>query len=120
MRQVIRQASGLFLALLALGVQLTLVAAVPVTTVLLADATTLCRHHGDHGGPAAPTHRGPDCQLCLVCHGALGPPGLLSATPVLPRPTTVHLVRAAVQPPPTVPPLRFVTASGPRGPPVPV
>ena len=119
MKREIRQASGLFLALLALVAQLTLAAAVPATTVSLADVTTLCQHDGNPVAPPAPGHQMPDCQLCLVCHGVLGAFGLPTAAPVLPEPLTIRVARAAVLPPATAPPLRFVTAARPRGPPIP-
>jgi hypothetical protein len=120
MKREIRQASGLFLALLALVAQLTLAAAVPATTISLADVTTLCQHHGNPGTPPAPFHQMPDCQLCLVCHSMSGPPGLLTATPALPQPMSIRIARAAILPPATAPPLHFVTAAQPRGPPIPV
>jgi len=120
MQREVRQASGLFLALLALVVQLTLAAAVPATTIALADVTTLCHHDGNPSAPKAPVHQIPDCQLCIVCHGATGPTGLLTAAPMLPLPMTILIARAVVLPPATAPPLRFVTAARPRGPPIPV
>jgi hypothetical protein len=120
MQREIRQASGWFLALLALVVQLTLAAAVPSTAVTLADVTTLCHHDGNPSAPGAPAHQAPDCQLCIVCHGATGPAGLLTAAPMLPEPTTILIARAVVLPPATAPPPRFVTAARPRGPPIPV
>jgi hypothetical protein len=120
MKREIRQASGLFLALLALVAQLTLAAAVPATAISLADVTTLCQHDGNPVAPPAPAHQMPDCQLCVVCHGASGAFGLLTAVPALPQPTTIAIQRAAILPPATAPPLRFVIAARPRGPPVPV
>ena len=120
MKREIRQAFGLFLALLALVTQLTLAAAVPATTISLADVTTLCQHDGNPGTPPAPAHQMPDCQLCFVCHSASGSPGLLTATPVLLQPKTVSIARAVNLPPATAPPLRFITAARPRGPPIPV
>jgi hypothetical protein len=120
MQREVRQVSGWFLALLALVVQLTLAAAVPATTVALADITTLCHHDGNPSAPKAPAHQIPDCQLCIVCHAATGPAGLLTAAPMLPLPMTIPIARAVVLPPATAPPLRFVTAARPRGPPIPV
>ena len=120
MRREIRQASGLFLALLALVAQLTLAAAVPATTISLADVTTLCQHDGNQGAPPTPTHQMPDCQLCLICHCASGSLGLLTAAPMLPQPTTIRVASAAILPPATAPPLHFVIAARPRGPPIPV
>lgn len=113
-----RRASGLFLALLALVAQLTLTAAVPVSTLSLADVTVLCKHSGNPDTPPAPAHQTPDCLLCFVCHGAPGPVGLLADAPITPMPTTSRVARAVVLPPATAPPLRFATAARPRGPPV--
>jgi len=115
-----RQASGLFLALLALVAQLTLAAVVPVTTVLLADVTVLCHHDGGLDAPPAPTHQAPDCLLCFFCHAAMGPAGLIAAAPLLPAPRATWIARAAIPPPATAPPLRIVLAARPRGPPIPV
>jgi|HubBroStandDraft_1064217.scaffolds.fasta_scaffold91567_2 hypothetical protein len=115
-----RQASGLFLALLAVVAQLTLAAAVPVTTVLLADVTVLCHHDGGSDAPPAPAHQAPDCLLCFFCHGAMGSAGLIAAAPTLPTPSTTWIARAAMPPPATAPPLRVVLAARPRGPPIPV
>jgi len=120
MKREIRQASGLFLALLALVAQLTLAAAVPATTISLADVTTLCQHDGNPVAPPAPGHQMPDCQLCVVCHGASGPFGQLAAALMLPQPATIGIARAAILPPATAPPLRLVAAARPRGPPIPV
>jgi hypothetical protein len=120
MKREIRQASGLFLALLALVVQLTLATAVPASAVSLADVTTLCQHDGNPRAPVAPAHQMPDCQLCLVCHMAAGPFGLLIVPPALPPPVTIRVARAAILPPATAPPPRVVSAPRPRGPPIPV
>ena len=115
----IRQATGLFLTLLALVAQLTLAATVPASSVSLADVTMLCQHGGNPDAPPAPAHQMPDCLLCVVCHGASGPVGLLVTSPTLPAPTTSLIARAVVLPPATAPPLRFATAARPRGPPIP-
>jgi len=116
----VRQIFALFLALLAIMAQLTLAAAVPASTVSLADVTVLCHHDGDSNAPPAPAHQSSDCLLCLVCHGAAGPVGLLTDPPRLPAPATTHVARAAVLPPVTAPPLRTSLAARPRGPPLPV
>jgi hypothetical protein len=118
MKREIPLVSGLLLALLALMAQLTLASAVPVTTISLADVTTLCQHRGVPGAPPAPAHRMPDCQLCLVCHGALGPFGLLSAPPALPQPPDTHVEAVTLPLPPTAAPHRFVFDAQPRGPPI--
>ena len=115
-----RQASGLFLALLALVAQLTLAAAVPVTTVLLADVTVLCHHDGSSDAPPAPAHQAPDCLLCFFCHSVMGPAGLVAAAPLLTAPRATWIARVAIPPPATAPPLRIVLAARPRGPPIPV
>src|SRR5579859_2615265 len=120
MKREIRQASGLFLALLALVAQLKLAAAVPAATISLADVTMLCRHDGNPAAPPAPAHQMPDCQLCVICHGASGPFGLPLAAPTLQQPVTIRMARSAILPPATAPPLRLVAAARPRGPPVPV
>jgi hypothetical protein len=117
--------SGLFVALLALTVQLTLVAAVPAATVSLAAATTLCHHDRNLSTLPARGHRGParqpsHCEQCLICQGAAGPAGLPTASPVLPRITTIFIASGTILPPATAPPPRFVSSARPRGPPVPV
>jgi hypothetical protein len=114
------QTAGLFLALLALVAQLTLAAAVPATTLALADVTVLCHHDGDGNAPPAPIHQSPDCLLCFLCQSAMGPAGLLALAPLLPTPSAISIARAAILPPPTAPPLRIVLAAHPRGPPIPV
>jgi hypothetical protein len=113
-----RQASGLFLALLALVAQLTLAAAVPVSTVSLADVTVLCHHDGDPGAPPAPAHQSPDCLLCFFCHNATGSVGMVATPPLLPAPVIVRVARQVVLPPATAPPVRVARAARPRGPPI--
>jgi hypothetical protein len=113
-----RQASGLFLALLALVAQLTMAAAVPASAVSLADVAVLCQHDGNPTAPPAPAHQSPDCLLCFFCHSAPGSLGLLAAPPILPAPMTSKIARAVVLPPATAPPLRVVLAARPRGPPI--
>jgi hypothetical protein len=113
-----RQASGLFLALLALVAQLTMAAAVPASAVSLASVAVLCQHDGSSNAPPAPAHQSPDCLLCFFCHSAMGPVGLLAAAPLLPTPTTSRIVRSVVLPPATAPPVRVALAARPRGPPI--
>ena len=113
-----RQASGLFLALLALVAQLTMASAVPASLVSLADVVVLCQHDGNPASPPTPAHQSPDCLLCVFCHGAPGSLGLLIAPPVLPKPTTSKVARSVGLPPATAPPLRVVLAARPRGPPI--
>ena len=113
-----RQVPGLFLALLALVAQLTLAATVPVTALMLADATVLCQHGDDPGAPPAPAHQMPDCLLCFFCHGAAAPAGLVAVAPLLPVPATSLIAHAVVLPPATAPPLRIGLAAHPRGPPI--
>ena len=120
MRRELRQASGLFFALLALMAQLAAAAAVPATAISLADATTLCRHDGNAGALPAPIHQTPACRLCLLCHGASVAFDLLTAPPALPQPTTICFVNAAVLRSAAAPPPRFDTAARPRAPPIPV
>jgi hypothetical protein len=110
-----RQVTGLFLALLAVMAQLTLAAAVPVSTVSLEQATVLCQHDGK---PSAPVHQSPDCLLCFYCHSAIGPAGLLATPPLTPAPSMTVIARGAVLPPATAPPVRIVLAARPRGPPI--
>lgn len=117
MKREMQKASGLFLALLALVVQLAAAAAVPLSMVSLANMTVLCRHGSNPGGPVAPVHQMPNCQLCFICHGTTGPAGLLTAAPLLPRPIVVRMASAVILPPVTTPPARFATAAQPRGPP---
>jgi hypothetical protein len=113
-----RQASGLFLALLALVAQLTMAAAVPASSVSLADVAVLCQHDGNSTTPPVPMHQSPDCLLCFFCHGAPGSFGLLAVPPVLPKPIMAKVARSVVLPPATAPPIRLVLAARPRGPPI--
>jgi hypothetical protein len=113
-----RQASGLFLALLALVAQLTMAAAVPASSVSLADVAVLCQHDGNSTTPPVPMHHSPDCLLCFFCHGAPGSLGLLAVPPVLPKPIMAKVARSVVLPPATAPPIRLVLAARPRGPPI--
>jgi hypothetical protein len=119
MRRELRQAFGLFFALLALMAQLAVAAAVPATAISLADATTLCRHDGHSGAPPAPIQT-PACRLCLLCHGASVAFDLLTAPPALPQPTTIRFMNATVLRSAAAPPPRCDTAARPRAPPIPV
>jgi hypothetical protein len=112
------RAFGLFLALLALGAQLTMAAIVPAAAVSLADVTVLCQHDSDPNAPPAPAHQSPDCLLCFFCHSATSPAGLIATVPILPKPSTVLIARAVILPPATAPPLRLGLAAQPRGPPI--
>jgi hypothetical protein len=132
------KASGLFLAVLALVAQLAMAAMMPAVAGLagaglagagpagadpgasLADVAVLCHHDDGPDTPAAPVHPSPACLLCFFCHAAAGPMGLAGAPPVLPRPGAGQVVRSAMPPPATAPPLRMAQAARPRGPPVPV
>ena len=114
-----RQASGLFFALLAIVAQLALATAVPASPVSLTDVMVLCQHDGSAGSPPAPSHQSPDCLVCFFCHNVEVPAGIAASPPLLPAPSTVRIARAAVLPPATAPPLRFVLAAHPRGPPIP-
>lgn len=120
MRRELRQASGLFFALLSLVAQLAVAAAMPATAISLADATTLCRHDGSLGTPPAPIHHTPACRLCLLCHGASVSFDLLTAPPALPQPSAIRFVNATVLRSAATPPPRFDTAARPRAPPIPV
>ena len=115
-----RQASGLFLALLALMAQLTMASAVPPSSVSLADVAVLCQHDGNPAAPPVPAHQSPDCLLCFFCHSAPGSLGLLTAPPIVLKPMTSMVARSVVLPPATAPPLRVFLAARPRGPPIPV
>ena len=120
MTRDIRHTVGVVLALLAVMAQLTTAAAVPPSTLSLADATVLCQHDGDTRAPAAPTHPPADCLLCFICHSALSPVGMVTAAPVVPPPSVVWIERSVVLPPATAPPPRISLAARPRGPPIPV
>jgi hypothetical protein len=117
MMRDIRLACGLFLALLAIGTQLTLATAMPASTVSLADVTVLCQHDGDSDAPRAPPHPSQDCLLCFFCHSAMGPAGLVATPPLVPMPSTIWVAFAVVLPPATAPPARVVLNARPRGPP---
>jgi len=114
----IRQASGLFFALLAILAQVTLASAVPATAMALADTTMLCHHDGDRNPPSAPAHPSPDCLFCFVCNGAAGSPGLLATPAVPPPPRSAPFARIAVAASAAQPPPRIVLAARPRGPPI--
>ena len=114
------QALGLFFALLALVAQLTVAAAVPASTLSLADVAVLCQHSDTPNAPPAPAHQMPDCLLCFICHGASGPVGLLTDAPVPPAPMVTRVARAVILPPPTAPPPRIAMAARPRCSPIPV
>ena len=116
MMQDVRQAAGLFLALLAIVAQLTLSVGARAPSVSLADATILCHHDGEAKAPVSPAHHSPDCQVCFFCHAAVA----VVSPPLLPAPITMLIARAAVPPPATAPPPRMVLAARPRGPPIPV
>jgi len=120
MMRDVRQASGLFFALLALVAQLTLASVVPASLISLADVTVLCQHDGNPDTPRAPSHQSPDCLVCFFCHNPAGTAGLVASAPLLPTPSTIPLARAAILPPATAPPPRTVLAARPRGPPIPV
>ena len=120
MRRDLRQASGLFFALLALVAQLAVAAAVPATAISLADATTLCRHDGNSGAPPAPIHQTPACRVCPLCHGASVSFDLVTAPPAVPQPTTIRFMNATVMRSTGALPPRFDTAARPRAPPIPV
>ena len=117
MMRDIRLACGLFLALLAIGAQLTLATAMPASAVSLADVTVLCQHDSDTNSPRAPAHPAQDCLLCFFCHSAMGPAGLVASPPLLPVPSTIRVARAVVLPPATASPPRVVLSARPRGPP---
>jgi hypothetical protein len=122
MMRDVRQIFGRFLALLAIMAQLTLAAAVPASTISLADVTVICQHDGDAGPPPAhqtPAHPTLDCLLCVFCHGIGGPVGLVAAPPMPPMPAIAWIARAVVLPPSTAPPSRIGLAARPRGPPIP-
>jgi hypothetical protein len=117
MMRDIRQAAGLFFALLAIVAQLTLAATVPASAVTLADVTVLCQHDNTPSAPVAPPHHTPDCLVCFFCHAVPGPVALIATPPILPVPITVRTARMAILPPPTAPPSPQHPPSQPRAPP---
>lgn len=122
MSRELRQAFGLFLALLAVLAQVTMAAAMPrLLPGQIADTAVIC--HQDNGAspaPQAPPHHAPDCLLCVFCHHLGAPAALAAAPPVLPAPRIRVIAPAAVPPPSTAPPVPIVLAARPRAPPVPV
>jgi hypothetical protein len=98
--------------------QLTLAAAVPASSVSVADVTVICQHEGNSDAPVAPAHQSQDCLLCFSCHNVSGSSGLIVAPPLLPVPASMPVLPAVVLPPATAPPLRVVLAAHPRGPPI--
>jgi hypothetical protein len=114
-------ASGLFLALLALVVQLAFGAVVPRPEVaeVLDNAGIIC-HAATPDGTAPPAHHHhtPDCQFCPLCM-SLAAPGLVlpGASPHPPPPQVAAFRRPGLAPPATAPPPVAVLAAQPRGPP---
>lgn len=111
---------GLFLALLALAVQLAVGANVPVTAVparmQVAALGIIC--HSDHGtNSPAPHHRAPDCQFCPLCGALTTPAPTLGSGPFVPTPVSVRTTQAAPLPPARAPPATYPFAAPPRGPP---
>lgn len=115
---------GLFLALLALGVQLAIGAVVPQPQVGLAldELGVICHAPAAPGEtPSPPPHRMPDCVLCPLCAAMAAPPHVLaSGAPVVPRPSHVTIIApTGWLPPATAPPVAPLTTAQPRGPPIP-
>jgi len=111
---------SVFLALLALAVQLAVGATVPQPQLAALDRIAAICHAGttpDEAPPAAPHHT-PDCLLCPLCATLAGPSlGLAGSGPVLPPPGVTVIARAALPPPATAPPARQGTTAQPRAPP---
>ncbi len=113
---------GVFLALLALVVQLAFGAVVPRPDVVLVldDAGVIC-HAGapsDRTPPAHP-HRPPDCQFCPLCM-SLATPGIVlpDAGPRPPPSRVAAIERPGLPPPAKAPPAPPLLAARSRGPPV--
>jgi len=105
---------ALFVTLLALACQLAAGASMPRTVDPLSPISIICHTDGADGAPAAPLHRGPNCQLCLLCAAVTtAAPTLLSGSPIQTR-ATARLVRTMPLPVATAP---GRLAARPRGPP---
>jgi hypothetical protein len=124
-----RSLSGIFLALLALAAQFAVATAVPQIVV----AAEPVNHGGrlicyddaddeDDGGIPAPSHRHDpsECAICPLCLSLAGQSAtLISDGPVLPRPQSVLISRAAPLPPSLAPPVASRRSAQPRAPPFP-
>ncbi len=115
-------ASGLFLVLLALVVQLAFGAVVPRPDIAMAlnETGVICRaaSPSDSTTPPAHHHHMPDCQFCPLCV-SLATPGIVlpGAAPRPPLPQIVAFRRPGLPPPPTAPPVVALLSAPPRGPP---
>lgn len=113
--------NGLFLALVALAMQLAVFGIVPATGVgvgvdrLL--ATSICHADAaDHGNAPAP-HHAPDCAVCPLCQ-AIAHAGVILASPMAAFVAPVLFVtRAFALPPARAPPSVAASATSARGPP---
>jgi hypothetical protein len=116
-------ASGLFLTLLALVVQLAFGAVVPRPNVAMAlDETGVICHAAapsDGTTPPAHPHPMPDCQFCPLCV-SLATPGIVlpGAAPRPPAPRIAAFHRPGMPPPSTAPPVVALLSAPPRGPPI--
>jgi hypothetical protein len=114
-------ASGLFLVLLALVVQLAFGAVVPRPEVALVldDVGVICHAPAPHGTPQPAHHHMPDCQFCPLCM-SLATPGVIlpGAAGRPPPPQVAAFHRPGLPPPATAPPVVALLAAQPRGPPI--
>ncbi len=115
---------GLLLALLALAMQLGLVAAFPRAGDLargdnaaVLAAATIC--HTDDGGPGPTEPHTPDCALCPLCATvAASVFALPTGGASLPAPRLAAIPQQAAPPPATAPPTIDRRTAQPRAPPV--
>jgi hypothetical protein len=115
-------ASGLFLALLALVVQLAFGAVVPRPEIayVMDDAGVICHAPAPSDGSLPPAHHHtPDCQFCPLCMSLATPGIVLPGGPAgAPAPRSVAYHRPGLPPPATAPPAQPLRIAQPRGPPV--
>ena len=109
---------GLFAALLALAIQLAVGATVPDPALAELGLGAIC----PTGNPAShqrapPAHHLPDCAACPFCAALTLPAPTLGAPPWIPAPREAAIAVAPNRPPATGPPIAFVAAAQPRGPP---
>ena len=114
-------ASGVFLVLLAVVVQLAFGAIVPQPelALVLEGGGVICHAAAPSDGPPpAQHHHMPDCQFCPLCMSLTTPCSVLpGAAPHPPSPQVVAFRRPGLPPPATAPPVAALLSAQPRGPP---
>jgi Protein of unknown function (DUF2946) len=117
--------SGLCLALLALAAQFAVALPRAVAAPVQHCGTLICAMDADadeDAGVPAPAHQHDpsDCPVCPLCVSLTGHSALLvPMEPLLPRPASVLIARAAILPPALAPPAVARRSAQPRAPPFP-